>query len=347
MVDSLTHPVKVCLFDPSIRDNAGADSPNLGDLVIRGAIERELQQVIGPSDAMRVSTKVPLPRGFFRRFRGCDLAFYAGTNMLCSYWRRHREWKIKILDAWRLRRRVRLLGVGWWQYQDEPDRYTRMLLRCALARDGLHAARDEYTRQRLARIGFANVVNTGCPTMWPFVNFDAASVPCAKSDTLLLMLTDYSRKPDLDRPLLELAQAQYRHLVFWPQGRKDLVYFQQFNIPAQVLDYSFDALNGFLRDGPACDYVGTRLHGGVHCLLSRRRSLIIEVDNRATEIARDTGLPTTRRDDFEFIRRWMVGPTTLNIRMNAAAIDQWRGQFRARDDLLQSTALPSSPVSTQ
>ena len=89
-----------------------------------------------------------------------------------------------------------------------------------------------------------------------------------------------------------------------------------------------ESLKEFLRSGPAFDYIGTRLHGGVHCLLQGRRSLILEVDNRAREIAQDTGLPTVKREDLGAIHRWMQESSRLNIRMNRAAIEKWRNQFR-------------------
>ncbi len=73
------------------------------------------------------------------------------------------------------------------------------------------------------------------------------------------------------------------------------------------LEHTFDSLKKFLASGTPVDYIGTRLHGGVFCLLRGKRSLIVEVDNRATEIARDTGLPTVKRVDLETLRRWIAG----------------------------------------
>jgi len=60
-----------------------------------------------------------------------------------------------------------------------------------------------------------------------------------------------------------------------------------------------------------------------------KRPLVLEVDNRAKEIARDTGFPTAPRGDFAAISRWIAGSSPLHIRINSAAIGQWREQFRA------------------
>jgi hypothetical protein len=142
------------------------------------------------------------------------------------------------------------------------------------------------------------------------------------------MLTDYMRNPELDAKLLALLVSTYEKVFFWPQGRNDLEYFRSLNFPIQPLEHSLTALNEFLSSDLSFDYVGTRLHGGVQCLLAGRRPLVLEVDNRAREIARDTGFPTAARDDFDAIRRWITGPTNLNIRIDVKAIAQWRGQFQ-------------------
>lgn len=57
-------------------------------------------------------------------------------------------------------------AAGWYQYQDEPTGYTKRILKTLLDGQYLHAVRDEYTRQRLLKLGITNVLNTACPTMW-------------------------------------------------------------------------------------------------------------------------------------------------------------------------------------
>jgi hypothetical protein len=56
--------------------------------------------------------------------------------------------------------------------------------------------------------------------------------------------------------------------------------------------------------------------------------LIIEVDNRATEIARDTNLPTVKREDFDFIEKWIGCSEPLNLRLQTGAQQQWRDRLR-------------------
>lgn len=75
--------------------------------------------------------------------------------------------------------------------------------------------------------------------------------------------------------------------------------------------------------------MGTRLHGGIRCLLAKRRSLILKIDHRATEIAHETGLPAVDRDNFKQMEQWIQEPFVTRISINTAAIEQWRSQFKA------------------
>jgi polysaccharide pyruvyl transferase WcaK-like protein len=319
--------VKLGLFDPGLEDNHGTISSNLGDLIIQEAVNRELKTLFGPVEPLRISTQARMTPELRRRMRECEQLFVGGTNLLSSHMREYKQWQIGGLDAWLIRQAV-LLGVGWWQYQDQPDLYTRFILRRALSKSILHSVRDSYTQKKLQSIGFKNVLNTGCPTMWPLADFDYSRVPADRSPAVLVMLTDYLPDRELDGKLLALVTSAYEKVYFWPQGRNDLEYFKSLNFPSETLAHSFTALNDFINSDLRFDYIGTRLHGGVQCLLAGRRPLVLEVDNRAKEIARDTGFPTVARDGFDAIRRWITGSTSFNIKMNSEAIAQWRGQFQ-------------------
>jgi len=318
--------MKICLFDPGIEDNLGTKSSNLGDLIIQSAVNRELEKVFGGTEIFRISTQAPVPPEYIERMHEYKHVVVGGTNLLTSFMDKYKQWQIDRSNAWSIRRAV-LLGVGWWQYQERPDWSTWLTLMGALSWRGIHSVRDEYTKKKLLSMGLRNVLNTGCPTMWPFLEFDQASVPREKSDNALLTLTDYYRKPETDTKVVKLLLANYKQVYFWPQGRKDLEYMDELNLPVQRLEHTVAAVNDLLQSGIPLDYIGTRLHGGVHCLLARKRTLVLEVDNRAAEIGRDTGLPTASRGDLDAIHRWIHGTTSLGIRMNRPAIERWRNQF--------------------
>ena len=76
------------------------------------------------------------------------------------------------------------------------------------------------------------------------------------------------------------------------------------------------------------DFVGNRLHGGIRALQHTRRALILSVDNRATEIARDTGLPVmSLTEGMEALRARIRQPDPIEITLPHDAIADWRGQF--------------------
>lgn len=317
---------KICILDPGLENNQGVPSSNLGDLIIQEAVDRELRKLFNGYEVLRFSTQSSLDAEHFREIQRCDHVFLGGTNILSSNMNRYRQWKISLLDALKLQK-VILFGVGWWQYQEPANLYTQILLRLATSNKILHSVRDEYTRQKLCAMGVSNVINTGCPTMWTLMNQNFSLHPKQKSDRALLMLTDYNKQPELDRKLIELLLEQYETVYFWPQGRGDLQYVEDMALPLKILGHSLEDLQALLKSNIAFDYIGTRLHGGIYCLRSGRRSLIVEIDNRASEISRDTGLPVVARDDFAFMRNWISGSSQPQILLNCDAINTWRKQF--------------------
>jgi len=86
-------------------------------------------------------------------------------------------------------------------------------------------------------------------------------------------------------------------------------------------------LDSCLSLTPDLDYVGTRLHGGIRCLIAGKRSLILEVDNRAAEIAKETGLPSLPRTDLANIERWVKDGWESEIWVDDKPVRKWRQQF--------------------
>ncbi|XGV94856.1 MAG: polysaccharide pyruvyl transferase family protein [Leptolyngbya sp. BL-A-14] len=319
----------ICLLDPGFEDHNKTPSKNLGDLIIQQAVRREINQLFHRRSILSLSTHSPLEKKHFQLIRDCSIVLLGGSNLLSSNMNHYNQWNIFLRDALRLQKRVILLGVSWWQYQGRPNFYTLSLLHLALSSKGIHSVRDNYTKKKLRSIGIWNVVNTSCPTMWAFANLNPHEIPRTKAKNVLLMLTDYSQKPDLDRRLVELALANYETVYFWPQGAGDRDYITRFNLPVHILDRSLIALENLLQSDLPLDYIGTRLHGGIRCLLARRRSLILKIDHRATEIAQETGLPSVDRDDFKQMEQWIQEPFVTKISLDTAAIEQWRNQFKA------------------
>lgn len=321
--------MKICLLDPGIENNSGSPSANLGDLIIQEAVEREIAENFGNQELIRFSTHASLEKQHLQAIKKCSLTFVGGTNLLSSDMKAYRQWKIGLRAALQLKGAI-LLGVGWWQYQENPTWYTKTVLRAALSSKAIHSVRDNYTKEKLNSIGIQNVINTGCPTMWPLAAIKPEKIPTGKSENALSMLTDYSKNPALDKKFLELLASNYEKVYMWPQGKGDREYILELDVPVIILERSLEALDQFIK-GNSFDYVGTRLHGGVRCLLSSKRSLILEIDNRAKEIAHDTGLPTSKRDDLDYISQWIQGQTITQLRLDLNSIQQWKNQFALMD----------------
>lgn len=320
--------MRLCLFDPGISTHSGAPAENLGNLIIQRAVLQEIHALFKGWEIVPISTfQLPTPE-LRREMRRADLCIAGGTNLLTSEMDRYRQWVISPKVALGMRRTL-LLGVGWWAYQAPPNLFTRIFLRLLLSPRGLHSLRDQYSLGQLAAGGYTNAVNTCCPTLWPLADASPTQTPLRKAQDALLLLTDYAQAPEHDQRLVTLLTSQYRTVYFWPQGATDLEYVGKLRANLTLLDRSFDAFTRFTREHPDFDYIGTRLHGGVHCLIHRRRSLILRIDNRAAEIARDTGLRTVAREDTEGIRQWILNPEPFRLQLPTAAIAAWRNQFIA------------------
>ena len=320
---------RVCLLDPSITSRDGEPPANLGDLIIRQAVVRELADLFPGAEVVSVPTQLPLLPAELDVVAGSDHVVVGGTNLLSSHVSRYRQWHLTPADAGRIGSRVVLLGVGWWQYQDDPDAETAALLRSALSATGVHSVRDGYARDKLAAIGLANVVNTGCPTMWPLAAAGRRPVPTEKADAALVMLTDYAKDRRRDAALLDLLFDRYPRVYFWPQGSGDDRYAAEFDRPLIRVDRSLAALDQLLVGGEPIDAIGTRLHGGVRCLLGGHRTLVIGIDNRAAEIARHTRLPVVPRGRLDLVSNWIDRSRPLDLQIDGGAIRRFKAACRA------------------
>ncbi len=324
----------ICILDPGLQTQSGSPSTNLGDLIIQDAVNQEIGALFPDQTIYRCSTHEPMTGEQFAAIAKIPLIIVGGTNLLTSRmrpynrWNEHfkcwsNQWAIHLLDAWRIRRAV-LLGCGWVDYQGEPDIFTRLMYKTVLAKKGFHSVRDAYSKQKLNNAGISNVLNTNCVTMWNLLRKRMETIPTTKAESALVMLTDYRKDHTLDAQLLQILVKRYRQVYAWPQGTEDAAYLQELNFSGVVLERTLEGLDRFIQSDISFDYIGTRLHGGIRCLQNLRRALILEVDNRAREIAQDTGLPTTKRDNFEAIEAWIERSEPICLRLNEEAIQQWR-----------------------
>lgn len=314
------------LWSPGIRNHVGWPSANTGDLIIEESVENELRDLFPGWSLDKVSTHRRLGPGQRKKMRRADLIVIGGSNLLSSYMDRYFQWDLTLANAWAARGAV-LMGAGWWRDQGPCNRYTKLLLNIVLSRRFGHSVRDSQAKDQLEKIFIPKVWNTACPTMWPLMEKDTTSIRTAPGKEVLCMLTDYNKEPETDLKLLKLLSARYEKVYFWPQGREDLEYIQELGFGGEILEGTLNALDELLREQTNLDYVGTRLHGGVRCLRAGKRCLTLEVDNRAREVGRDTGLPTVERSNLKAIAAWTNGSEPVRLRIPGEAVSAWKKQF--------------------
>ncbi len=311
----------VLLYDPAV------SSLNRGDHIISDSCDRVLAPLLAESFVVRVSSHLPVSR-YLSYVGRVDHRFVCGSNLLRGCMNaRFRQWHVTPRWSGLVGPAV-LLGVGWWQYGDEPNAYTRWLNRRVLSHEATHSVRDELTAGYLRSMGFS-VLNTACPTMWQLDENHCRAVPVDRASSVVSTVTDYSKDPVRDRAMLMELAGLYHHVHLWVQGSGDLDYldtldltWDRFHLLRPTLE-SFDAL---LAEGDV-DYVGTRLHAGIRALQHGRRSLIIGVDNRAAEKHKDFNIPYRAREDVHRLGALLSRTLTTAIRSPEDRIAGWRAQF--------------------
>ena len=120
-----------------------------------------------------------------------------------------------------------------------------------------------------------------------------------------------------------IARLSAPFLAFYNTSQHQKIIVYQY-----IENYSEQTIYDRLLETEDVDVLGNRLHGGIRALAKGRRALILEIDNRAREMARESNLPTVRRDDFARMAAWISGSPALNITMPWENIAVWKGQFQ-------------------
>ena len=331
--------VNMILFNPSIA------STNMGDRIIEKSVRQYLHQLFPTDFVCELPTQDPVgPKGR-QLLQNADFAFVGGTNLLSSEMNRYNQWKINVLDALTMRN-VILMGVGWWQYQPPANAYTRFLLRRVLHSQMLHSVRDSYTESKLREMGFDNVLNTSCPTAWSLTPEHCATIPSHRSNEVVMTLTDYKPDTQRDRQLINTLLAYYDVVHMWVQGTGDVSYLRELTQDPRIrlVNPCVEAFDHVLETRDV-DYVGTRLHAGIRALQYQRRTLIVSVDNRATEISRDIGLNVIERADIGQVQHFAENEVTMRIALPVDNIKRWMSQFHPDMYATAPTPQPNSPAS--
>lgn len=314
--------MKITLFDTAVC------TENLGDFIIMDAVRNHINEMFPEAMVLHTATheKISLPT--YSMVKQCDLSFVGGTNLMSSNMNSYNQWKINVIDSLFLKDIV-LMGVGWWQYQKDPNIYTRYLLKSVLNHDLMHSVRDSYTETMLRKAGFNNVINTSCATMWCLDEMHCKAIPTSKAENVIATLTDYNRDAKNDLAVIELLSKSYKKVYIWPQGSGDIDYINQLNLSkfAEILPPKLEAYNAILENEESIDFVGTRLHAGVRALQNKRRTIILGIDNRAFEKAKDFNVTVCPRDDLTKLKQLIKSNFETQINLPTENIAHWKSQF--------------------
>lgn len=313
--------------------NPGLATFNLGDQIISESVKAELSELFKNDFIVEVSSRLPLNHYFGKRFISFDYKLVLGSNILNpnkTYGYR-KQWAISSLTT-KMWGPAILVGVGWSTYATTVSAGQKRLWRAVLHKSLLHSVRDNYTNEQLIKLGYSNTVNTGCPTMWSLTPAHCEGIPAEKSSDVVFTLTDYRPDPDADRKLIRQLLSLYKKVYFWPQGISDSTYIENLLSTAEldriiIVPPSLSEYDRLLTENRDIEYVGTRLHGGTRALQKKRRALIVSVDNRASEIHRDTLLPIIERTQIDLLEEVLHSRIDYDLNINFDQIHIWKAQF--------------------
>lgn len=309
----MANSIRLGWLDPSV------NSRNTGDQIIADAVFNELTATLPDVDLVRLPTQTFLNRSERSLARSCDKFVVGGTNILNGNIPRYIQWKLDPGTYTAYKRRVSTMGVGWWQYQATVNSMSRRVWKNLLTA-GTNSVRDAYTAERLGEMG-VDAINTSCPTVWRLPASTAfSSVAPAR---VLMTITDYHKDPQRDTRLIRGLQDRYDEVWVWPQGARDREYLSGIDKDVKFIGPALSDFDDALASKEV-DYVGTRLHAGVRALQHGVRSTILAIDNRATEISRDIGLPVMSNALTESDWSQVDSRSPANLCIPHAAIGKWK-----------------------
>ena len=316
--------------------NTAIGSSNLGDHIIMDSVLKEMSTLINNRQQIHFSSHDAHLYNALKLQKIVKYNLLCGTNCLGSKMWYRPSWAVNIFTASFIKPTI-TLGVGWGAYQKDPDFYSRKLLKKLLVSDGMLSVRDEYTKQKLEKAGFDNVINTACLTMWGLDSNKCQKISNEKSvraNKVIYTLTDYAKDYNKDFESIRILLKMYEQVMIWIQGARDWNYFKQI----VELNYSFFKKNSsslliippslkqydeVLEKGNV-DYVGTRLHGGIRALQKDIRTIIIGVDNRALEKKKDFYLPVIDRNEIEDLECLIQQDYKLHIKLPSENINKFK-----------------------
>lgn len=316
----------IVLFDTSF------SSDNLGDSIIMENVDRTIREAFPESFIYRIATHGNIGEKNKAWLGKASLSVVGGTNILCQLSNKRALWSLSNQDVKLLNNKIVLLGAGWNRYSLKLTRKSAKWWNKILSNDYLHSVRDNFTKDALASYGIKNVINTGCPTLWHLPQ-DENFYRKDKADSVLFTLTSHKPNYNRDGNLVKTCIQLYSNIYFWPQDIRDAQYLasilSQLEIPSeriQHIDPNLKAYDLFLSSTET-DYLGTRLHGGIHAMKYGHRVIIIGIDNRAVEMQRANHLNVYNIQGNDELSRLCKSTINTALQIDYEAINKWKEQF--------------------
>lgn len=303
------------------------ETDNLGDEIIMQYANKVIQELFPQSTAFHVPTHRVPSLSEYEVIQKSDISLVCGTNMLCPNVDQYNLWRMPDIGV--MNDLIVFMAIGANSYGDFTETSSD-LYRAISNKQYRQSARDRYTSCKMDEMQIPNLY-TGCVTMWGLTSEVCATIPRKKADQVITTITAHRDKSYLEQFYRDILDS-YDTVYFWPQGDRDLEVFNALSIERDkviVVPRTLADFESVLRSNQgAIDYVGSRLHGGIHALNHGVRTIVVEVDNRAIEIAKDTNIPSINSKEIAGLKELIHSELEFNIAMPWDAINEWKSQFR-------------------
>lgn len=328
------------MYDKHLILDTSNATENLGDFIIMDAVRKQLRKMF-PDDFFVYSSTHDTPgKKGYEWADQVKFQFIGGSNLLSGRFigRNHAQWRFGFRD---LKHMNKLVGVGLgWQSDNEyntlinkPFVYSqKKLYKLGMSSDFVHSVRDSHTQIKLKEYGI-NSINTACVTMWDLTPEHLKTIPIKKAKMAIMTITDYRKSGKhlhAYKTMISTLLKEYDEVKMWIQAPGDLELLAELNVEGSE---KISFINPNLEDYDKAleediDYIGTRLHAGIRALQHAKRTLIIEVDNRAREIAKDTNLPTLNFEKIDDLEMILKNDLKMDIHVPFDQIEIWKSQFK-------------------
>ena len=316
----------MAFFDPSL------DTENLGDSIISHYCRKALSEYMDCDSVYAIQTHYKPDASARRKLLKYRSKIIFGTNLISQEWDYYSIWAMpRSLLGYR---NTIAMGVGSRSRSGYISNASRLVYRSIFSKQGIHSVRDSYTEWLFHQMGIHNVINTGCPTLWNLTPEHCNNIPRKKAQSVICTITDYDRHPTQDAKMLAILKEEYEQVYIWVQGKEDLEYINMLisDDSVTVVERSLEKYIELLTPG-AIDYVGTRLHAGICALNHGVRSLVISIDNRATEMGNDFILPVISRALIDVsLREWINEEKETRLELPWEKIKLWKSQFAVNEE---------------